>query len=253
VLSRHEETTLRFPSPGSNRFSVEDSSNAGRAPANSHPFPSPKSTGAITHAPTLARPAARDGGQASYTESQTHHSSQLEKSRATEVAREVHVRSNRERASFKRNEDRSSFERVGSSFERVDSPTPTISRSQYPASADANDRKTLSFPAASPPPAAQRGSSFYQSAATHDESAARFSEDTRRPQTVVQMKPSFPASKEKFGSHKDPKVSDLNKNCWPTLPAASEFDLADDLCAREAEADTLRRLEQEQRGTLWSE
>lgn len=47
--------------------------------------------------------------------------------------------------------------------------------------------------------------------------------------------------------------SDLNTNYWPTLPPAPSFDLADDLSARETEAETLRRLEQEQRGTLWSE
>ncbi len=47
--------------------------------------------------------------------------------------------------------------------------------------------------------------------------------------------------------------SDLKKDYWPTLPPAPAFDLADDLSARETEAETLRRLEQEQRGTLWSE
>ncbi len=49
------------------------------------------------------------------------------------------------------------------------------------------------------------------------------------------------------------EYSDLNKDYWPTLPPAPLFDSDDDLFARETEAETLQRLEQEQRGTLWSE
>jgi hypothetical protein len=48
-------------------------------------------------------------------------------------------------------------------------------------------------------------------------------------------------------------VNDSNEECWPALPASAGFDLDDDLFAREVEADELRRLDQEQRGTLWSE
>lgn len=43
-----------------------------------------------------------------------------------------------------------------------------------------------------------------------------------------------------------------SENVWPTLPPAPEFDIADELAAKEQEAEGLRRLEQEQRGTLWN-
>jgi hypothetical protein len=42
------------------------------------------------------------------------------------------------------------------------------------------------------------------------------------------------------------------ENLWPTLPAAPKFDIADELASKEQEAEGLRRLEQEQRGTLWN-
>jgi len=56
-----------------------------------------------------------------------------------------------------------------------------------------------------------------------------------------------------FHSQDTKTVNDSNEQCWPGLPAAAAFDLDDDLFAREAEVDGLRRLDQEQRGTLWSE
>jgi len=43
-----------------------------------------------------------------------------------------------------------------------------------------------------------------------------------------------------------------SENVWPTLPPAPKFDIADELAAKEQEAEGLRRLEQEQRGTLWN-
>jgi hypothetical protein len=46
--------------------------------------------------------------------------------------------------------------------------------------------------------------------------------------------------------------TESNKNVWPTLPPAPKFDIADELAAMEHEAETLQRLEQEQRGILWN-
>ena len=43
-----------------------------------------------------------------------------------------------------------------------------------------------------------------------------------------------------------------NENVWPALPPAPRFDIADELAAMEHEAETLRRLDQEQRGILWN-
>lgn len=43
-----------------------------------------------------------------------------------------------------------------------------------------------------------------------------------------------------------------NENVWPMLPPSPKFDVADELAAKEQEAEALRRLEQEQRGTLWN-
>jgi hypothetical protein len=43
-----------------------------------------------------------------------------------------------------------------------------------------------------------------------------------------------------------------NENVWPVLPPSPKFDVADELAAKEQEAEALRRLEQEQRGTLWN-
>ena len=42
------------------------------------------------------------------------------------------------------------------------------------------------------------------------------------------------------------------ENLWPTLPPMPKFDTADELAAMEQEAEALRRLDQEQRGTLWN-
>lgn len=47
--------------------------------------------------------------------------------------------------------------------------------------------------------------------------------------------------------------SKSDENVWPTLPPAPKFDIADELAAKDQEAEGLRRLEQEQRGTLWNE
>lgn len=43
------------------------------------------------------------------------------------------------------------------------------------------------------------------------------------------------------------------ENLWPTLPPMPKFDTADELAAMDQEADGLRRLDLEQRGTLWNE
>lgn len=49
-----------------------------------------------------------------------------------------------------------------------------------------------------------------------------------------------------------PALVEPGENVWPTLLAASRFEIADELAAMEREAETLRRLDQEQRGTLWN-
>jgi hypothetical protein len=46
--------------------------------------------------------------------------------------------------------------------------------------------------------------------------------------------------------------TDTNESVWPSLPPLPKFDLFDELSAKEREADGLRRLDQEQRGTLWN-
>lgn len=55
----------------------------------------------------------------------------------------------------------------------------------------------------------------------------------------------------RFHSNNDSGV-DSDKGRWPTLPAALPFEMADELLAREAEAEGLRRLEREQRGIRWN-
>lgn len=44
----------------------------------------------------------------------------------------------------------------------------------------------------------------------------------------------------------------LSGSDWPSLPAAPIFNIADELAAMESEGEVTRRLEQEQRGTLWN-
>lgn len=46
---------------------------------------------------------------------------------------------------------------------------------------------------------------------------------------------------------------DSNMDRWPTLPPPQSSGIHDELLAREAEAEGLRRLEREQRGILWNE
>jgi hypothetical protein len=43
-----------------------------------------------------------------------------------------------------------------------------------------------------------------------------------------------------------------NEGLWPVLPPSPKFDVADELAANEQESEALRRLELEQRGTLWN-
>jgi len=43
-----------------------------------------------------------------------------------------------------------------------------------------------------------------------------------------------------------------NEGLWPVLPPSPKFDVADELAANDQETEALRRLELEQRGTLWN-
>lgn len=45
---------------------------------------------------------------------------------------------------------------------------------------------------------------------------------------------------------------DAGESMWPTLPPARAFQMTDELAAVERELETLRRLDREQRGTLWN-
>jgi hypothetical protein len=49
-----------------------------------------------------------------------------------------------------------------------------------------------------------------------------------------------------------PALIEPGESVWPTLPAAPRFEMADELATMEREAETLWRLDQEQRGTLWN-
>jgi len=50
-----------------------------------------------------------------------------------------------------------------------------------------------------------------------------------------------------------PALIESSDNAWPALPAAPEFEIADELAAMKTEAERLRHLEREQRGTWWNE
>lgn len=236
-----DEISFRLRSPGANRFPAEDLANEVRPPANPNKFSATKPTQPMDRDQSPVRPAARNSDQVVGSESQQRYSRHMEKSRAIEIAPEARVR-----VQSIRNR---------SSFNRIEAPTSSFSRSEYQQTTDLNEPITLSFPAESHSPATQRGSNFNQSPVTHDSSATRFSEETGHQQPAAQsMNASSFASEEDRPSRREPgALAGASDNCWPTLPPASGFDLADDLSAREAEADTLRRLEQEQRGTLWSE
>jgi hypothetical protein len=49
-----------------------------------------------------------------------------------------------------------------------------------------------------------------------------------------------------------PALVESSESMWPTLPPARSFELSDELAAMDREAETLRRLDREQRGTLWN-
>jgi hypothetical protein len=49
-----------------------------------------------------------------------------------------------------------------------------------------------------------------------------------------------------------PSPVEFGESVWPTLPPARAFEVIDELTAMEREADALRRLDREQRGTLWN-
>lgn len=49
-----------------------------------------------------------------------------------------------------------------------------------------------------------------------------------------------------------PALSESSESMWPTLPPSRNFEITDELAALEREAETLRRLDREQRGTLWN-
>jgi hypothetical protein len=62
-----------------------------------------------------------------------------------------------------------------------------------------------------------------------------------------EFSPAGPAKRTSIESRTDTK-----ENVWPILPASPKFDAADELAAREQEAEGQRRLDLEQRGTLWN-
>jgi hypothetical protein len=45
---------------------------------------------------------------------------------------------------------------------------------------------------------------------------------------------------------------EFSESMWPTLPPSPVFEVVDELAAMEREAEALRRLDREQRGTLWN-
>jgi hypothetical protein len=45
---------------------------------------------------------------------------------------------------------------------------------------------------------------------------------------------------------------EFGESMWPTLPPSPVFEVVDELAAMEREAEALRRLDREQRGTLWN-
>lgn len=235
----HDESS--FQPPGAKRLPAEDLANEARAPANPNQFSATKPTQPMDRAQSPVRPAARNSDQVVGSESQQRYSRPMEKSRAIETATEARVRlqSIRNRSLFK----------------RIEAPTSSISRSEYHQTTDPNEPITLSFPAESHSPGTKSGSNRNQLPVTHNSSATRFSEETGHQQPAVQsMNLSSFASEEGRPSRREPAaLADASDNLWPTLPPASGFDLADDLLEREAESNTLRRLEQEQRGILWSE
>jgi hypothetical protein len=53
-----------------------------------------------------------------------------------------------------------------------------------------------------------------------------------------------------------PALTESSESMWPTLPPSrsfeANFEIGDELAALEREAETLRRLDREQRGTLWN-
>ena len=57
----------------------------------------------------------------------------------------------------------------------------------------------------------------------------------------------------RLGEHASVELrTESNENIWPVLPPPPKFDVTDELAAKEQEAEALRRLDQEQRGTLWN-
>ncbi len=49
-----------------------------------------------------------------------------------------------------------------------------------------------------------------------------------------------------------PALRESREDMWPTLPPARNFEIADELAAIEREAETLRRLDREQKGISWN-
>ena len=49
-----------------------------------------------------------------------------------------------------------------------------------------------------------------------------------------------------------PALSESSESMWPTLPPSRDIEITDELAALDREIETLRRLDREQRGTLWN-
>jgi hypothetical protein len=49
-----------------------------------------------------------------------------------------------------------------------------------------------------------------------------------------------------------PALSEASESMWPTLPPSRDIEITDELAALDREIETLRRLDREQRGTLWN-
>jgi hypothetical protein len=92
-------------------------------------------------------------------------------------------------------------------------------------------------------------------AANQDEESANLNHRHWRPivDNVTHSGTSEERRRNRLPFAEDSRTSNASdKDCWPALPPAPSFELADELQAKETETEALRRLEQEQRGILWN-
>ncbi|HEY6233195.1 MAG TPA: hypothetical protein VIW64_18165 [Pyrinomonadaceae bacterium] len=74
---------------------------------------------------------------------------------------------------------------------------------------------------------------------------------SRRANPSVFMKDGLPSRNSSVSNSETP--IDVNDDRWPALPPPPLFETVDELFLREAELESLRRLDREQRGVLWNE